>query len=134
MKATFVSPIIRLFNTNPYPYHPRNRNQLCFLNLGLKSRILTGLDCKECIYSDLLSQKKDIKRFKAKLEELAREEEAEQARAVQAARDRVLRDFERGQLGLASRRETTADSGKDEKTAASNEGKHPLENVVKCVF
>ncbi|ELU44002.1 hypothetical protein AG1IA_01983 [Rhizoctonia solani AG-1 IA] len=70
----------------------------------------------QCIYTDLLSQKKDIKRFKAKLEELQREEEAEKARAAQAARDRVLRDFERNQLGLASRKEPTnnKDKGKDQ--------------------
>ncbi|KAH7340616.1 hypothetical protein B0J17DRAFT_749175 [Rhizoctonia solani] len=67
------------------------------------------LYCKECIYTDLLSQKKDIKKFKAKLEELQREEEAEKARAAQAARDRVLRDFEKNQLGLASRKEPHAE-------------------------
>ncbi|CAE6519773.1 unnamed protein product [Rhizoctonia solani] len=74
------------------------------------------LYCKECIYTDLLSQKKDIKRFKSKLEELQREEEAEKARAVQAARDRVLRDFEKNQLGLASRKELANDKekGKDQ--------------------
>ncbi|KAF8610386.1 hypothetical protein BDV93DRAFT_14572 [Ceratobasidium sp. AG-I] len=93
------------------------------------------LYCKECIYSDLLSQKKDIKRFKAKLEELAREEEAEQARAVQAARERVLRDFERGQLGLASRRETTAESEKEkEKAAASSEASRGTKRPASTAF
>jgi hypothetical protein len=55
-----------------------------------------------CIYSDLLAQKKDIKRHQAKLEQMAREEEEEREKAREAARERVLRDFERSQLGLAS--------------------------------
>ncbi|CAE7056867.1 unnamed protein product [Rhizoctonia solani] len=78
--------------------------------------------CKECIYTDLLSQKKDIKRFKTKLEELQREEEAEKARAAQAARDRVLRDFEKNQLGLASRKESINDKekGKDKETESGD--------------
>jgi nitric oxide synthase-interacting protein len=79
-------------------------------------------DCKECIYSDLLSQKKDIKRFKTKLEELAREEEAEKARAAQAARERVLRDFERGQLGLASRKDQRTSGADKEKEKATGNG------------
>ncbi|KAG8694886.1 hypothetical protein FRC09_009529 [Ceratobasidium sp. 395] len=85
------------------------------------------LYCKECIYSDLLSQKKEIKRFKAKLEELAREEEAEKARAVQAARDRVLKDFERGQLGLGLRKEpqSTASGKEKEKEKDKANGEAP---------
>ncbi|KAL5497731.1 hypothetical protein ACEPAH_2662 [Sanghuangporus vaninii] len=58
------------------------------------------LFCKECIYADLLSQKKDIKRQKARLEALKKEAEEERARARAEARARVLKDFERGQLGL----------------------------------
>ncbi|KAG8738262.1 hypothetical protein FRC10_007095 [Ceratobasidium sp. 414] len=82
--------------------------------------------CKECVYSDLLSQKKEIKRFKTKLEELAREEEAEKARAAQAARDRVLKDFERGQLGLASRKEPqTAPNGKEKEKEKANGDQAP---------
>ncbi|CAE6503743.1 unnamed protein product [Rhizoctonia solani] len=85
------------------------------------------LYCKECIYTDLLSQKKDIKKFKAKLEELQREEEAEKARAAQAARDRVLRDFEKNQLGLASRKEAVNDKekGKDENKDKETGGDAP---------
>ncbi|KAH8112919.1 hypothetical protein DFH11DRAFT_1857693 [Phellopilus nigrolimitatus] len=58
------------------------------------------LFCKECIYADLLSQKKDIKRQKAKLEALKKEAEAERLRVQAEARERVLKEFERGQLGL----------------------------------
>ncbi|QRW27059.1 RING finger protein [Rhizoctonia solani] len=97
------------------------------------------LYCKECIYTDLLSQKKDIKRFKAKLEELQREEEAEKARAAQAARDRVLRDFERNQLGLASRKEPTnnKDKGKDQakdKEAENGDGPRGTKRPASTAF
>ncbi|KAJ7475653.1 hypothetical protein FB451DRAFT_1244150 [Mycena latifolia] len=60
------------------------------------------LFCKECAVNDLLSQKKDLKRQKDKAEQIRKEIEAEVDRAKAAARERVLQDFERGQLGLAS--------------------------------
>ncbi|KAJ8597699.1 hypothetical protein M405DRAFT_755445 [Rhizopogon salebrosus TDB-379] len=60
------------------------------------------LFCKECVYSDLLTQKKDIKRQKERLERLKKEAEEEKERAREAARERVLRDFEKGQLGLSA--------------------------------
>lgn len=60
------------------------------------------LFCKECVYTDLLSQKQDIQRQKKKLETLKQEAEEEKARAKEAARARVLRDFEKGQLGLSA--------------------------------
>ncbi|KAH9993328.1 hypothetical protein BJV74DRAFT_833540 [Russula compacta] len=60
------------------------------------------LFCKECAYTDLLTQKKDIKRQKERLQALKKEAELEKARAKEAARGRVLADFEKGQLGLAA--------------------------------
>ncbi|KAF9564068.1 hypothetical protein CPC08DRAFT_705606 [Agrocybe pediades] len=60
------------------------------------------LFCKECAYTDLLTQKKNIAAQKARLEALRQEAEAERSRAREAARERVLLDFERGQLGLGS--------------------------------
>ncbi|KAF8207550.1 hypothetical protein K438DRAFT_1815199, partial [Mycena galopus ATCC 62051] len=59
------------------------------------------LFCKECAVNDLLSQKQDLKRQKEKAEQIKKEIEAEVERAKTAARERVLQDFERGQLGLA---------------------------------
>ncbi|KAG6822087.1 hypothetical protein H0H93_006413, partial [Arthromyces matolae] len=44
--------------------------------------------------------KKDIQTQKKKLETLTREAEEEKARAKEAARERVLKDFEKGQLAL----------------------------------
>lgn len=76
------------------------------------------LFCKECVYTDLrmylpicrgtpqptlpVTQKKDIKRQKEKLEALKREAEAEKQKAKEAARDRVLLEFEKGQRSLGS--------------------------------
>jgi nitric oxide synthase-interacting protein len=79
------------------------------------------LFCKECAVSDLrgvfscyfsaptlivrtapVTQKKDLKRQKEKAEQIRREIEEEVERAKTAARERVLLEFERGQLGLAA--------------------------------
>ncbi|KAJ7032510.1 hypothetical protein C8F04DRAFT_1261805 [Mycena alexandri] len=60
------------------------------------------LFCKECAVNDLLSQKKDLKRQKEKAEQIRKEIEAQVEQAKAAARERVLQDFERGQLGLAA--------------------------------
>ncbi|KAL1748155.1 hypothetical protein HDZ31DRAFT_30142 [Schizophyllum fasciatum] len=60
------------------------------------------LFCKECAYTDLLTQKRDIKRQKDRLDALKKDADEERARARAAARARVLADFERGTLGLAA--------------------------------
>ena len=77
------------------------------------------LFCKECVFTDLreplvysitfsvliysVTQKKDAKRQQAKLEVLKQEAEEEKARGREAARERVLLEFEKGQLGLAGK-------------------------------
>ncbi|KAF9063710.1 hypothetical protein BDP27DRAFT_1231713 [Rhodocollybia butyracea] len=78
------------------------------------------LFCKECVYTDLLTQKKDIKRQKERLEALKREAEEDKKRARQAARDRVLSEFEKGQLGLAAASNTTTTSGSTSESSAVN--------------
>ncbi|KAH9848158.1 hypothetical protein C2E23DRAFT_470379 [Lenzites betulinus] len=60
------------------------------------------LFCKECALTDLVSQIGDIKRQKVRLEAMKKEAEDERERAREAARERVLREFEKGQLGLAA--------------------------------
>lgn len=60
------------------------------------------LFCKECVYTDLLTQKTDMKKQKDRLDALKREAEEERERARMAARERVLLEFEKGQLTLAS--------------------------------
>jgi nitric oxide synthase-interacting protein len=56
----------------------------------------------------LVSQKNDIKRQKEKLEAMKREAEEERQRAREAARERVLLEFEKGQLSLAGSAATAA--------------------------
>jgi len=73
--------------------------------------------CKECIYADLLAQRKEIKRHQAKLEAMAREEEETKFRAREAARERVLADFEKEHLGLAAKKNSK--TGEQEIGAAS---------------
>ncbi|KAI8989019.1 hypothetical protein BD414DRAFT_322880 [Trametes punicea] len=60
------------------------------------------LFCRECVLTDLVTQINDIKRQKVRLEAMKKEAEEERQRAREAARERVLRDFEKGQLGLAA--------------------------------
>ena len=52
------------------------------------------------MFSFQVAQKKDIRRQKERFEALQQEEEEEKERVKEAARQRVLRDFERGDLGL----------------------------------
>jgi nitric oxide synthase-interacting protein len=55
-----------------------------------------------------VSQKSDIKRQKDKLETMKKTAEDEKQRAKEAARERVLLDFEKSQLALAARPSTGA--------------------------
>ena len=48
-----------------------------------------------------VAQRKEVKRMKERVEALRGQEEEEKEKAREEARQRVLRDFERGQLGLA---------------------------------
>uniref|UniRef100_A0A0W0G6Z0 Nitric oxide synthase-interacting protein zinc-finger domain-containing protein n=1 Tax=Moniliophthora roreri TaxID=221103 RepID=A0A0W0G6Z0_MONRR len=73
------------------------------------------LFCKECVYTDLLTQKQDIKRQKEKLEAMKKEAEEERLRAKAAARERVLEDFEKGQLGLSGRPSVTTGTSTESK-------------------
>ncbi|KAG0143835.1 hypothetical protein CROQUDRAFT_660725 [Cronartium quercuum f. sp. fusiforme G11] len=60
------------------------------------------LFCHECILEHILSQKKDLKRQKLILERMHAEDAAQREVALTAARQRVLRDFERVQAGISS--------------------------------
>lgn len=72
------------------------------------------LFCKECAYTDLVTQLNDIKRQKVKLEQMKKEAEEERERAREAARERVLLEFEKGQLGLAATSGISTKSGSDD--------------------
>ncbi|CDO70051.1 hypothetical protein BN946_scf184601.g4 [Trametes cinnabarina] len=60
------------------------------------------LFCRECALTDLVTQINDIKRQKVRLEAMKKEAEEERQRVREAARERVLREFEKRQLGLAA--------------------------------
>lgn len=62
-----------------------------------------------------VTQLEDIKRQKVKLESLKREAEGERQRAREAARERVLQEFEKGQLGLSAATSVATTSGAESK-------------------
>ena len=68
----------------------------------------------------------DIKRQKVRLEVLKKEAEEERQRAREAARERVLLEFEKGQLGLAAT-SVISTSGQ----ADSSEGTHPFRHPLR---
>ncbi|KZV93926.1 hypothetical protein EXIGLDRAFT_716557 [Exidia glandulosa HHB12029] len=70
------------------------------------------LFCKECIYTDLLQQRSDIKRHKSILASIQKQEDEERTAALAAARERVLKDFERGQLNVGKSLKEKADAAK----------------------
>ncbi|KDE05618.1 hypothetical protein MVLG_03990 [Microbotryum lychnidis-dioicae p1A1 Lamole] len=60
------------------------------------------LYCHECILSALVAQKKDMQRQQAILESIRREAQVEMKNAREAARQRVVDEFESSQNGLGS--------------------------------
>ncbi|KAI0797307.1 hypothetical protein BC629DRAFT_1581647 [Irpex lacteus] len=86
------------------------------------------LFCKECVYTDLVTQLGDIKRQKVRLEALKREAEEERQRAREAARERVLQDFEKGQLGLAGPTSVATTSGSDSKESRGTKRKFEFDS------
>ncbi|KAG5644476.1 hypothetical protein DXG03_008303 [Asterophora parasitica] len=69
------------------------------LDYGTKRPVMKVIFSARSVFTLIFKQ--DIQKQKTKLEALKREAEDEKARAKEAARERVLRDFEKGQLGLA---------------------------------
>jgi nitric oxide synthase-interacting protein len=74
-----------------------------------------------------VSQKKDIKRQKEKLEMLKKEAEEEKARAKEGARERVLLEFEKSQLGLTG---APAAAAATTPGADSNEGEVTRDRIL----
>ncbi|OJT06824.1 Nitric oxide synthase-interacting protein [Trametes pubescens] len=81
------------------------------------------LFCKECALTDLVGQMNDIKRQKVRLEAMKKEAEEERERAQEAARERVLREFEKGQLGLAAVSSISTSSRADSSDARGSKRK-----------
>src|SRR6185312_6537870 len=59
------------------------------------------LYCKECIYENLLAQKKEIKRQQTLLEIRQKEEEEKAKKKEDEAKEAVILDFERQQVRIA---------------------------------
>lgn len=85
--------------------------------------------CRECALNNLITQKASIEVAKRDLELWAIKEDTERREVVQKARERVVRDFERG-MGLSG---GIRIGGKDllgtEGKAGSGEGKFGMGNV-----
>ncbi|KAL2016286.1 hypothetical protein VTK56DRAFT_3914 [Thermocarpiscus australiensis] len=69
--------------------------------------------CRECALSNILAQKKEIKRAEKAREQEEREALEEKARRDAEAQERAIRDFELTQAGLSIRRESTSSVGKE---------------------
>jgi nitric oxide synthase-interacting protein len=69
------------------------------------------LICKECIFTALLDQKKEIAAVKVTLLNLEREHQAQRDRTRADAIERVQRDFERVQSGVNGGRRDTKQAG-----------------------
>lgn len=80
------------------------------IRTSVSSRVIS---CAAYSDSDTVTQLDDIKRQKAKLDALKREAEEEKQRAREAARERVLLDFEKGQLGLSGPARLATTSGSE---------------------
>ena len=69
----------------------------------------------------IVTQKKDIKRQKERLDAMKKEAEEERTRVRAAARERVLLEFEKGQLGLAGGPTLASTKSGSSSSAAGNE-------------
>ncbi|KAI0122198.1 ENOS interacting protein [Daldinia grandis] len=72
--------------------------------------------CRECALSNILAQKKEIKRVEKVREQGEREALEERARQEEEARERAVREFEMTQIGLDAKTRSTSTS-KDDNTA-----------------
>src|SRR6266568_2184601 len=80
---------------------PSGSCQLCLLPAVDPVACSSGdLFCRECAVSNLLAQRKEIKRLEKALEKQRREEEEERTREDEEARERAVQEFEAVQMGL----------------------------------
>jgi nitric oxide synthase-interacting protein len=67
--------------------------------------------CRECALSNILAQKKEIKRAEKAREQEEREAQGEKARRDAEAQERAIREFELTQAGLSIKRGSTSGTG-----------------------
>ncbi|KAI1397191.1 ENOS interacting protein [Hypoxylon fuscum] len=72
--------------------------------------------CRECALSNILAQKKEIKRLDKLREQEGRDQQDERLRLEEEARDRAVREFEMTQIGLDAK----AGSSKEEKNGSDS--------------
>ncbi|KAJ9667004.1 hypothetical protein H2201_002837 [Coniosporium apollinis] len=80
--------------------------------------------CRECAVSNLLAQRKEIKRIEKEREARLREEEEEKEREEERARERAVREFEAVQMGLGSK------LGKGREIVGRETGKVVIEEMI----
>ncbi|KAK6358429.1 hypothetical protein TWF730_007763 [Orbilia blumenaviensis] len=71
--------------------------------------------CRECAFSNLLSQRNEIKRLQKEIEKRHAEEEEERVRLEKEAVERGVKEFEELQMGLERRRLNNSSSNNNKK-------------------
>lgn len=84
--------------------------------------------CRECALSNILAQKREIKRAEKAREHEEREAQEEKARRDAEAQERAIREFELTQAGLSIQRSQSASSAAREKNEPPGKGTEVLEN------
>jgi len=92
--------------------------------------------CRECALSNILAQKKEIKRAEKAREQEGREAQEEKARRDAEAQERAIREFELTQAGLSIKREATSSTGREKaeppgRDAQGDNGGNGYENGAK---
>ncbi|CAG8560113.1 10746_t:CDS:2 [Ambispora leptoticha] len=86
------------------------------------------LYCKECIYENILAQKKEIKRQQLLLEQREKDEAEAAKRKEELAKEALILDFERQQVRVAP---TDSSFSKSEKVAEKDDESKDEDNVDK---
>ncbi len=116
-------------------FKPLDHCYLCLSRLNDPVSCTHGhLYCKMCVISDLISQKASIETAKRDLAVWEAKEQQEREETRLRARDRVIKDFERG-MGLSGGRISIGKSKEDQNTSTGGTnglgGKKEMEDLAK---
>lgn len=89
------------------------------------------LFCRECAINDLLAQRKEIKRLEREREESARRSAEDEARMMEEARVRELKEFELISMGLEGSRQGNNNKKRKAPTMEKENGKEALTTEAK---
>ncbi|KAK4169296.1 hypothetical protein QBC43DRAFT_307385 [Cladorrhinum sp. PSN259] len=84
--------------------------------------------CRECALSNILTQKKEIKRAEKQREQEEREAQEEQVRRDDEAQERAIKEFELTQAGLSIKAGGNGSGGRKFKPESTSRGSEPPEN------